>query len=179
MTESTSNREQSLLNLVCLIGAGLFLALVAYNLLAAGAVISTDGLFFTVVPLLLAAILYYALIPLVRRLTLAGVDRATATTIVSISFLLALFAALLPTLPWLASQAVSGEAALFRYLTGGRVLLDRTLTMLESQFGFLKQMDFHAFVFDALMMSSTVLEVTARFSAPDSFLEISSTLCPP
>jgi len=54
MTESTSNREQSLLNLVCLIGAGLFLALVAYNLLAAGAVISTDGLFFTVVPLLLA-----------------------------------------------------------------------------------------------------------------------------
>src|SRR5436190_16801102 len=54
MTESTSNREQSLLNLVCLIGAGLFLALVVYNLFAAGSVISTDGLFFTVVPLLLA-----------------------------------------------------------------------------------------------------------------------------
>jgi len=53
-TESTEKREQSLLNIVCYVGAGLFLALVAYNLFAAGTVISTDGLFFTVVPLLLA-----------------------------------------------------------------------------------------------------------------------------
>jgi len=52
--QSTEKREQSLLNIVCYVGAGLFLALVAYNLFAAGAVISTDGLFFTVVPLLLA-----------------------------------------------------------------------------------------------------------------------------
>jgi len=53
-TEPTEKREQSLLNLVCYIGAALFLALVAYNLFAAGSVISTDGLFFTVVPLFLA-----------------------------------------------------------------------------------------------------------------------------
>jgi len=46
-------REQSMLNLICLIGGALFLALVGYNLLAAGSVISTDGLFFTVVPLVL------------------------------------------------------------------------------------------------------------------------------
>jgi len=52
--QSTEKREQSLLNIVCLAGAGLFLALVAYNLFAAGSIISTDGLFFTVVPLLLA-----------------------------------------------------------------------------------------------------------------------------
>jgi cytochrome c oxidase subunit 4 len=52
--ESPEKREQSLLNLICLIAAALFLALVAYNLFAAGSVISTDGLFFTVVPLLLA-----------------------------------------------------------------------------------------------------------------------------
>ena len=52
--ESTEKREQSVLNIVCFAGAALFLALVAYNLFAAGAVISTDGLFFTVVPLLLA-----------------------------------------------------------------------------------------------------------------------------
>jgi cytochrome c oxidase subunit 4 len=52
--QSTEKREQSLLNIVCFAGAGLFLALVAYNLFAAGAIISTDGLFFTVVPLLLA-----------------------------------------------------------------------------------------------------------------------------
>jgi|SRR4051812_8139743 len=48
------DREQSRLNLICLIVAGLFLLLVAYNLYAAGTIISTDGLFFTVVPLLLA-----------------------------------------------------------------------------------------------------------------------------
>jgi len=46
--------EQSLLNLVCVVGAvGLF-AFVGYNLFAAGAVISTDGLFFTVVPTVIA-----------------------------------------------------------------------------------------------------------------------------
>jgi cytochrome c oxidase subunit 4 len=53
-SEPTEKREQSWLNLICLIAAALFLALVAYNLFAAGSVISTDGLFFTVVPLLLA-----------------------------------------------------------------------------------------------------------------------------
>ena len=53
-SEPTEKREQSMLNLICLIAAALFLALVAYNLFAAGSVISTDGLFFTVVPLLLA-----------------------------------------------------------------------------------------------------------------------------
>ncbi len=52
--ESTEKREQSLLNIVCFAGAALFLALVVYNLFAAGTVISTDGLFFTVVPLFLA-----------------------------------------------------------------------------------------------------------------------------
>jgi len=52
--QTTEKREQSILNIVCFAGAGLFLALVAYNLFAAGTVISTDGLFFTVVPLLLA-----------------------------------------------------------------------------------------------------------------------------
>src|SRR5256712_7723643 len=52
-SELPEQREQSLLNLICLIGAGLFLALVAYNLFAAGSIISTDGLFFTVVPLVL------------------------------------------------------------------------------------------------------------------------------
>src|SRR5713101_3319981 len=53
-SQSPEKREQSLLNLICLIAAGLFLALAAYNLFAAGSVISTDGLFFTVVPLFLA-----------------------------------------------------------------------------------------------------------------------------
>ena len=47
-------REESLLNLTCVIAAAGFFALIAYNLFAGGAIISTDGLFFTVVPLVLA-----------------------------------------------------------------------------------------------------------------------------
>jgi hypothetical protein len=46
--------EQRLLNLICVIAAlGLF-AFVGYNFIAAGSVISTDGLFFTVVPIVIA-----------------------------------------------------------------------------------------------------------------------------
>ena len=97
-----------------------------------------------VVPFLLAIILYYALFPAVRRLTLAGVDRETSAAIVSGVFVVVAILAMVPTLQLLAAQAVSGEAAASRYLAGGQGLLDRTLTMLEAQFGFLKRMEFHA-----------------------------------
>ncbi|MEO8303640.1 MAG: AI-2E family transporter [Betaproteobacteria bacterium] len=97
-----------------------------------------------VVPFLLAIILYYALFPAVRRLTLAGVDRETSAAIVSGVFFLVAVLAMVPTLPWLAAQAMTGEEAASRYLAGGQGLLDRTLTMLEAQFGFLKRVEFHA-----------------------------------
>ena len=60
--------EQRLLNLICLIAAlGLF-AFIGYNFLAAGYVISTDGLFFTVVPLVIAiCFLAVPLQPIVMR----------------------------------------------------------------------------------------------------------------
>ena len=64
-----------------------------------------------VVPFLLAIILYYALFPAVRRLTLAGIVRETAAAIVAGVFFVASVVALVPTLPWLAAQAVSGEEA--------------------------------------------------------------------
>jgi predicted PurR-regulated permease PerM len=102
-----------------------------------------NHLLWFVVPLLLAIILYYALFPVVRRLTLSGLSREVAAAIVAGGFLAVIVAALIPTLPWLASQANSGEAALMRYLDGGRMLIDRTLTTLEDQFDLLKRMDFH------------------------------------
>ena len=97
-----------------------------------------------VVPFLLAIILYYVLFPAVRRLTIAGVARETSAAIVAGAFFLITAAVMVPALPWLAAQAVMSEAVLYRYLAGGRVLLDRTLIALESQFGFLRRMDFHA-----------------------------------
>lgn len=54
-------REETLLNLVCLLTAAGFLALVVYNLFAAGSIISTDGLFMIVVPMVLA--LPFLLVP--------------------------------------------------------------------------------------------------------------------
>ena len=47
-------REESLLNLICVIAAAGFFALIAYDLIAGGSIISTDGLFFIVVPLVFA-----------------------------------------------------------------------------------------------------------------------------
>ena len=47
-------REESLLNLICIIAAAGFFALIAYDLFAGGSIISTDGLFFIVVPLVFA-----------------------------------------------------------------------------------------------------------------------------
>ena len=47
-------REESLLKLICVIGAAGFFALIAYDLIAGGSIISTDGLFFIVVPLVFA-----------------------------------------------------------------------------------------------------------------------------
>lgn len=54
-------REETLLNLICIIAAAGFLALVVYNFFAAGSVITIDGLFFTVVPLVLA--LFFISVP--------------------------------------------------------------------------------------------------------------------
>jgi predicted PurR-regulated permease PerM len=97
-----------------------------------------------VVPLLFAIILYYVLFPAVRRLTLAGVERKTAAAIVAGGFFVLAAAAMVPTLPWLAAQAIGGEEVVFRYLDGGWALVDRTLMTLEAQFGFLRRINFHA-----------------------------------
>ncbi len=97
-----------------------------------------------VVPFLLAIILYYTLYPIVRRLVLTGISRETAASLVAGGFAVLAVAVMIPTLPWLAAQSVSGEESLNRYLDGGHLLLDRTLAALESQFGFLQRMKFHA-----------------------------------
>ena len=99
---------------------------------------------FLVVPFLLAIILYYLLYPAVRRLELHGIGRETAAAVVAGGVTVLAVAVMIPTVPWLIGQSVSGQEALGRYLEGGRVLIDRTLAALESQFDFLARMDFRA-----------------------------------
>ena len=94
-----------------------------------------------VVPLLLAIVLYYALFPAVRRLTLVGLAREPAAAIVAGGFFVAGGMAMVPVVSWLAAHAVSGEEVFFRYLETGRGLIGRILGLLESQFQFIERMD--------------------------------------
>jgi hypothetical protein len=79
--ESSMKREQSLLNLICVVAAVLLFVFVAYNFLAAGSIISTDGLFFTVVPTIIA--LTFLAVPaqemLMRRIEKRKIARGELT----------------------------------------------------------------------------------------------------
>jgi len=110
-----------------------------------------------VVPFLLAIILYYALFPAVRRLTLAGVTRETAAAVVAGMFFAGAALALVPAMSWLAGHAVGGEEAFLRYLEAGRGLTNRTFAMLEAEFGFLERMGFQA------MMANKITEFSGTF----------------
>ena len=110
-----------------------------------------------VVPILLAIILYYILLPTVHRLIVLGVGREAAAALVAGGVTLLAVGIMIPLIPWLAAQSVAGEETLYRYLEGGRVLFDRTLVTLESQFAFLKRIGFHA------EMSSKLAEFGGTF----------------
>ncbi len=75
-------KEQRLLGLICIVGALVLLAFVAYNFVSAGSIISTDGLFFTVVPTLIA--LTFLAVPaqemLMRKLEQRKIDRGELTS---------------------------------------------------------------------------------------------------
>jgi hypothetical protein len=70
-------REESLLNLLCVVVAAGFFVLIAYNFFAGGSIISTDGLFFTVVPMVLA--LCFLMVPAMGALSARMQRRALAT----------------------------------------------------------------------------------------------------
>lgn len=106
-------------------------------------VVATKALWL-VVPFLLAIILYYILLPIVHRLIVFGVGREAAAALVAGGVTLLAVGIMIPLLPWLAGQSVAGGETLYRYLEGGRVLIERTLVTLESEFDFLKRIGFHA-----------------------------------
>lgn len=97
-----------------------------------------------VVPLLIAIILYYMLFPVVRRLALTGLGREGSAALVAGAVTLLAILVMIPLLPWLAAQSVASEQTLYRYLEGGRMLIDRILGGLEAQFAFLQRLNFHA-----------------------------------
>ena len=96
-----------------------------------------------VVPSLLAIIVYYALFPLVRRLTLAGVQRSTAAAVVAGVVFVGAALVLVPVVSWIAAHAGTGQELLYRYLEAGRLLVERMTTMLDARFEFLARLNFH------------------------------------
>jgi predicted PurR-regulated permease PerM len=92
-----------------------------------------------VVPFMLALIIYYFLQPATHRLVLHGLSRKAAAAITGGGFiaLLLLCAALL--FPWVSSHAVGWQVSLARYVEGGSLLLQKTMTGLEAQFSFLER----------------------------------------
>ena len=96
-----------------------------------------------VVPFLVAIILYYILLPMVHRLIAWGMRRQVAAAVVAGGATLLAIGILVPLLPWVASQSVASGQTVFRYLEGGRALIDRMLLAIESQFEFLARIGLH------------------------------------
>lgn len=95
-----------------------------------------------VVPFLLALILYYLLLPLSRRMILAGFSTNVAAVSLSGLFLLVMSVCILSFYPLAIANADEWQAALARYLAGGAALLESLLQSSKEQFGFLKQAQF-------------------------------------
>ena len=132
-----------------------------------------------VVPLLIAILLHYMLVPVVRRLALTGVGRESAAAIVAGLALLVVVAILWPLLPWLAAQSVAGQETLSRYLDGGRTLADRTFAALEAQFAFLARLDFHSEMMRRLAEIDTVMQQKLRSALVAAAISLPSLLLAP
>lgn len=87
-----------------------------------------------VIPFILALLIYYALLPLKRRLVLHGRSHDTATAWVSVIAFSLLGLLLLFGLPEVLGKAVNWQESMARYLDAGLHLLRNLLTQLESRF---------------------------------------------
>jgi predicted PurR-regulated permease PerM len=92
------------------------------------------GALWLVLPALLALVLYYALYPLMQKLTYRGAARDKAAALVMFFFLT--FAAILIVViaPRVASQATDWHASVDLYMQGGIRFLRNTLSLLETSF---------------------------------------------
>ncbi|MDP2247714.1 MAG: AI-2E family transporter [Nitrosomonadales bacterium] len=95
-----------------------------------------------VVPFLLALILYYMLLPLAKKMILAGFSSTFAAISLSGLFLLGITLAVLSFYPLAIANADEWQAGLAHYLAGGAALLESLLQTLRSQFSFLQNANF-------------------------------------
>lgn len=94
-----------------------------------------------VVPFLLGVVLYYLLLPLAKRLVLAGASVEGAALSLSGAFLLLLGGWLLVLYPWVVANAGEWQGTFLRYFEGGSSALENILTGLQHKFSFLRNGD--------------------------------------
>lgn len=90
-----------------------------------------------VVPFILALIIYYALLPALQRLVLAGFSVTAGATLVSLGAFILVGGAMALVAPWIAAHAVTWNEWGGRYLAGGLDFVLGTLKSLERNFQFL------------------------------------------
>lgn len=95
-----------------------------------------------VVPFLLALILYYMLLPLSRRMILAGLSTTLAAVSLSGLFLLLMSLAVLSFYPLAIAHADEWQTGLAHYLAGGAALLESLLQSFRAHFSFLQNARF-------------------------------------
>ena len=92
-----------------------------------------------VVPFILALIIYYALLPAVQRLVLAGFSLSSGATLVALGGFAVLGGAMALAAPWVAAHVVGWNEWGARYLAGGLGFVLGTLESMEHSFEFLAQ----------------------------------------
>lgn len=112
-----------------------------------------------VVPCLLALLIYYALLPIIQRLVLAGFSIEGSATLVSLLAFTLIGIVLLIFTPAIAARVMHWEDWLGRYLEGGLTFITATLKELESNFSVLA----HARISDGVRDS--IAEFSATFVA--------------
>lgn len=108
-----------------------------------------------VMPFILALIIYYALLPALQRLVVAGFSVSASASLVSLGAFLLFASAVGLATPWITAHAVAWNEWGSRYLAGGIGFVLGTLKSLEKSFHFLAQAH----------MSESVRRGIADFSA--------------
>ena len=80
-----------------------------------------------VVPLLLALVLYYLLMPLVQRMMYRGISRHTAAALATVAFLLLATLCVVMLLPLITNNVIDWQNSMVRYLQSGMRFVGHTL----------------------------------------------------
>ncbi len=126
-----------------------------------------------VMPMMIAVVQYYILIPVLKQFVLMGLSfRQAAASVMGLLFLV-IVVALILIVPYVSDYSNSWQSSIGRYGDGGISFLDKSLLNLESHFVYLKKIHFHQ------KISGALINFTAHFAeqhAGEIFMTIAKWL---